>query len=50
MNHQQAQANLQFVLDWIDALRHGDVDAIAERSPPDVAWAISASTSPKSRQ
>jgi limonene-1,2-epoxide hydrolase len=38
MNHEQAQANLQFVLDWIDALRRGDVDAIVERFHPDVAW------------
>jgi ketosteroid isomerase-like protein len=38
MNHQQAQANLQLVLDWIDALRRGHVDAIAERFHPDVAW------------
>src|SRR5262245_27819528 len=38
MNHQQAQTNLQLVLDWIDALRHGDIDAIAERFHPDVAW------------
>jgi ketosteroid isomerase-like protein len=38
MNHEQARANLQLVLDWIDALRRGDVDAIAERFHPDVAW------------
>ena len=38
MNHEQAQANLQLVLDWIDALRRGDIDAIAERFHPDVAW------------
>ena len=38
MNHRQAQANLQLVLDWIDALRHGDIDALAERFHPDVAW------------
>src|SRR6266511_237818 len=30
MNHEQAQANLQLVLDWIDALRRDDIDAIAE--------------------
>jgi ketosteroid isomerase-like protein len=38
MNHEQAQANLQFVVDWIDALRRGDIDAIADRFHPDVVW------------
>jgi ketosteroid isomerase-like protein len=38
MNHAQAQANLQLVLDWIDALRRSDIDAIAHRFHPDVAW------------
>lgn len=38
MNHEQAQANLQLVLDWIDALRRGNIDAIAEHFHPDVAW------------
>ena len=38
MHHEQAQANLQLVLDWVDALRRGDADSIAERFHPDVAW------------
>src|SRR5262245_24495009 len=38
MNHEPAQANLELVLDWIDALRRGDIDAIAERFHPDVTW------------
>ena len=38
MNHEQAQANLQLVLDWIDALRRRDIDAVADRFHPDVAW------------
>jgi ketosteroid isomerase-like protein len=38
MSHEQAQANLQLVLDWVDALRRGDVDSIAERFHPDVVW------------
>jgi ketosteroid isomerase-like protein len=38
MNHEQGQANLQLVLDWIDALRRGDIDAIAERFHADVTW------------
>jgi limonene-1,2-epoxide hydrolase len=38
MNDEQAQANLQLVLDWIDALRRSEIDAIAERFHPDVVW------------
>jgi ketosteroid isomerase-like protein len=38
MNHEQAQANLQLVLDWMDALRRGEIDAIAERFHAEVAW------------
>jgi hypothetical protein len=38
MNHEQAQTNPQLVLDWIDALRRGNIDAIAGRFHPDVAW------------
>ena len=38
MHHEQTQANLQLVLDWIDALRRGDVDSIAERFQTDVVW------------
>jgi len=38
MDHEQAQANLQLVLDWIDALRRGDIHAIAEHFDPDVTW------------
>jgi ketosteroid isomerase-like protein len=38
MNHEQAQANLLPVLGWIDALRRGDIDAIAERFHANVAW------------
>jgi ketosteroid isomerase-like protein len=38
MNHEQAQANLELVLDWIDAMRRGSIDLIAERFHPDVAW------------
>jgi ketosteroid isomerase-like protein len=38
MNHEKAQANLELVLDWIDALRRRNIDAIAERFHPDVAW------------
>src|SRR5262249_55863060 len=38
MNHEQAQSNLQLVLDWIDALRRGNIDAIAEHFHTDVRW------------
>ena len=38
MNYEQAQDNLKLVLDWIDALRRGDIDSIVERYHPDVAW------------
>jgi hypothetical protein len=36
MEHEQAHANLQRVLDWAD-VRRRDLDAIAERFHPDVA-------------
>jgi ketosteroid isomerase-like protein len=38
MTEDQAQANLEIVLDWIDALRRRRVDAIAERFHPEVVW------------
>ena len=38
MSTDPVEANLQLVLDWIDALRRKDVDSIAERFHPDVIW------------
>jgi hypothetical protein len=38
MNHEQAQANLQILLERIDALRRREVESIAERLHPDVVW------------
>jgi ketosteroid isomerase-like protein len=38
MSDEQARANLQLVLDWIGALRRGDVESIADRFHPDVVW------------
>jgi ketosteroid isomerase-like protein len=38
MNHEQAQANLQIVLERIDALCRREVESIAERFHPDVVW------------
>ena len=38
MSTDPVEGNLELVLDWIDALRCGDVDSIATRFHPDVAW------------
>src|SRR5262245_53180579 len=38
MSTNPVEANLELVLDWIDALRRSDVDSIAEHFHPDVAW------------
>jgi hypothetical protein len=38
MSTDPVEGNLELVLGWIDALRHGDVDSIAARFHPDVAW------------
>src|SRR5262245_29639015 len=38
MSTNPVETNLELVLDWMDALRHSDVDAIAERFHPDVVW------------
>jgi len=38
MNHEQAQTNLTIVLDWIDALRRANLDAVADHFHPDVTW------------
>src|SRR5262245_36159853 len=38
MSTDPVEANLELVLDWIDALRRSDVDSIAERFHPDVVW------------
>ena len=32
------QSNLELILDWISALRQGDVDAIADLLDPHVVW------------
>ena len=39
MNSDQARANLELVFDWIDALRRGEIDSIADRFHADVDWA-----------
>jgi ketosteroid isomerase-like protein len=38
MNSDQARANLELVFDWIDALRRGEIDSIADRFDADVDW------------
>jgi SnoaL-like protein len=38
MNYKQAQANLELAFDWLNAMRHRNVDAIAEMFHPDLAW------------
>jgi hypothetical protein len=38
MNSVQTQDNLKLALDWIDALRRGQIDSIADRFDPDVSW------------
>jgi limonene-1,2-epoxide hydrolase len=38
MTHDQTEANLELVLDWIDALRRSDNDSLADRFHPDVTW------------
>jgi limonene-1,2-epoxide hydrolase len=38
MSHDQTEANLELVLDWIDALRRSDIDSLADRFHSDVTW------------
>jgi limonene-1,2-epoxide hydrolase len=38
MSHEQAQANLEIVFDWMNAMRYRDLDTIARLFDPDVVW------------
>jgi ketosteroid isomerase-like protein len=38
MSHDQTEANLELVIDWIEALRRNDIDSLADRFHPDVTW------------
>jgi ketosteroid isomerase-like protein len=38
MSTDLVEANLELVPDWIDALRRGAIDSIAERFHPNVGW------------
>jgi limonene-1,2-epoxide hydrolase len=38
MSHEQAQANLEIVFDWMNAMRHRDIDVIGRVFDPAVVW------------
>jgi len=38
MSQERAQANLEVVFDWMNAMRHRDIDVIAELFAEDVVW------------
>ena len=38
MSHEKAQANLEVVFDWMNAMRYRDVDTIARLLDPAVVW------------
>jgi limonene-1,2-epoxide hydrolase len=38
MSHQQAQANLEIVFDWMNAMRYRDIETIARLFDPAVVW------------
>jgi hypothetical protein len=38
MSHEQAQANLEIVFDWMNAMRYRDIDVIARLFDPAVVW------------
>lgn len=38
MSHEQAQANLEIVFDWMNAMRHRDIDVIGRLFDPAVVW------------
>ena len=38
MSYERAQANLEVAFDWLNAMRHRDIDALAELFHPDLAW------------
>jgi SnoaL-like domain len=38
MSHEQAQANLEIVFDWLNAMRYRDIDIIARLFDPAVVW------------
>lgn len=38
MSHEQAQANLEIVFDWMNAMRYRDIDVIGRLFDPAVVW------------
>ena len=38
MSHEQAQANLEIVFGWMNAVRYRDIDTISRLFDPDVVW------------
>lgn len=38
MSHEQAQANLEIVFDWMNAMRYRDIEVIARLFDPAVTW------------
>jgi limonene-1,2-epoxide hydrolase len=38
MSHEQAQANLEIVFDWMNAMRYRDIDTIGRLFDPAVVW------------
>ena len=38
MSHEQAQANLEIVFDWMNAMRYRDIDTIGRLYGPAVVW------------
>ena len=51
MSHDQTEANLELVLDWMGALRRSDIDSLADRFHPDVVWVdVAGSTACRGRE
>jgi SnoaL-like protein len=38
MSYEHAQANLEIAFDWMNAMRHRDIDALAELFDAELAW------------
>jgi limonene-1,2-epoxide hydrolase len=38
MSHEQAQANLEIIFDWMNAMRYRDIEVIARLFDPAVTW------------
>ena len=38
MSYEQAQANLEIAFDWLNAMRHRDIEKIGQLVHPDLVW------------